>query len=144
MEQLIREYRVSIRKLRAAKVKPLEYSSMISDTEFAITYMKTGAIPGTKWTVARWSTCKREIPVDPQVMARLVQNREPVAQAPEHVVKLLEIILKNLSPLEREAYELVRGRGYSFKQAAKLLGCSKGSAQSYVRRAEKKIRLAIR
>lgn len=144
MENLIREYRLSLRILRSAKTRPENYGSMVSDTEFAISYMESGHIPNTKWTVARWSTRKREIPVDPQVMARLVQNRDPVAQAPEHVVRLLELILKNLSPLEREAYELVRGRGYSFKQAAKLLGCNKGSIQNCVSRAEKKIQLVVR
>jgi DNA-binding CsgD family transcriptional regulator len=144
LEDLIREYRKSLRLLRSAKTKPLFCGSMVSDAEFAIEYMATGHIPGTKWTVARWPLRKREIPVDPIMMARFVQNREPIAAAPDHVVRLLESLLKSLSPLERDAYELVRGRGYSFKQSGKLLGCSKASAQSYVKRAEKKIRLAIR
>jgi RNA polymerase sigma-70 factor (ECF subfamily) len=144
LEDLIREYRKSLRLLRSAKTKPMFCGSMVSDVEFAIEYMATGHIPGTKWTVARWPLRKREIPVDPIMMARFVQNREPIAAAPDHVVRLLESLLKSLSPLERDAYELVRGRGYSFTQAGKLIGCNKGSVQNFVQRAEKKIALVVR
>jgi DNA-directed RNA polymerase specialized sigma24 family protein len=38
----------------------------------------------------------------------------------------------------------VRGQGYSFAQAAKLLKCTKGAIQSYIVRAEKKIQFALR
>ena len=65
VEKLIREYKKSLRLLRCAKVVPVGYSSMISDTQWAIDLMDTGHIPGTKWTVARWSREKREVPVDP-------------------------------------------------------------------------------
>lgn len=144
MQELVKEYRKSLRLLRSAKVVPLEYGSMVSDTLYAIEVMETGRIPGTKWTVARWSRDKREIPVDPLEMARYVAGREPVESAPEWMVRLLDELMSSLTALERDAYELVRGRGYSFAQAGKLLGCSKGAAQSYIRRAEKKIQLALR
>jgi len=58
------------------------------------------------------------------------------------MVEFLDKLMKSLTPLEKDAYELIRGRGYSFKQAGKLLGCSKASVQSYVRRADKKIQTA--
>ncbi|WP_286725538.1 sigma factor-like helix-turn-helix DNA-binding protein [Pelotomaculum sp. PtaB.Bin117] len=106
--------------------------------------METGHIPGTKWIVVRWSQAKREVPVDPLEMARYIQNREPAEAAPEWMLDLLDKLTKSLTPLEKDAYELVRGRGYSFSQAAQLLGCSKASVQSYIKRAEKKIQLAIR
>lgn len=144
LEGLIREYKRSLRLLRHAKVKPLYYGSMVSDTQWAIRYMETGHIPGTKWSVARWSRPKREIPVDPLIMSRYVRNQEPVEAAPDWMVIFLERLMKSLTPLEKDAYELVRGRAYSFSQAGRLLGCAKGAAQSYVRRAEKKIQFALR
>jgi len=148
LQDLIKEYRKSLRVLRTAKrmlkVVPMEFGSMVSDTQFAIDVMETGRIPGTKWSVARWSKDKREVPVDPLEMARYVSNREPVQAAPEWMVRMLNELTKSLTSLERDAFELVRGRGYSFAQAGKLLGCSKGAAQSYIRRAEKKIQLALR
>lgn len=63
MEELIREYKKSLRLLRCAKVVPVGCSSMVSDTQWAIDLMETGHILGTKWTVARWSREKREVPV---------------------------------------------------------------------------------
>jgi DNA-binding CsgD family transcriptional regulator len=144
VEDLIREYKKSLKLLRSASSVSMEYSSMVSDTEWAIEIMETGHIPGTKWTVARWNRNKREIPVDPLIMSRYVRNQVPVGAAPKWMVEFLEKLMKSLTPLERDAFELVRGRGYSFSQAGKLLGCSKASAQSYIKRAEKKIQLAIR
>lgn len=123
---------------------PLHYGSMVSDTQFAIEIMETGKIPGTKWTVARWSKEKRDVPVDPIEMAKYVRNREPVKSAPEWKVKLLERLMSTLTQRERDAYELVRGQCYSFTQAAQLMGCNKGSVQNFVKRAEKKISLVVR
>lgn len=142
MEKLIREYKDSVRKLRAAKVKPIEYSSMISDTEFAITCMETGAIPGTRWSVPRCHA--GEIPMDPLVLSRIVQNREPVNSAPDWVVLFLEKLMHTLTEKEKDAYELVRGRGYSFAQAGRLMQCSKSTVQIHIRRAERKIQKAVR
>lgn len=144
MDDLIREYKKSLRLLRSCKAPPLLLGSMISDTEWAIDLMVTGNIPGTRWTVARWSRSKREIPCDPIEMARYIQNKAPISEAPEWMIKLLETLMSSLTALEKDAYELVRGRGYSFSQAGKILGCSKSTAQSYIERAEKKIRLAVR
>ncbi len=144
MQDLIKEYRKSLRLLRSAKVVPMECSRMVSDTQYAIEIMETGRIPGTKWTVARWPKVKREIPVDPQVMARCFSNRQPVESAPEEVVELLEGIMSGLTAREKEAYRLVRGEKFSFGQAAQLMGCKKGSVQNFVARAEKKIQLVVR
>lgn len=130
--------------LRRAKVKPLLSGSMISDTQWAIDYMETGHIPGTKWTVARWSRAKREVLCDPLEMARYVRQQAPASDAPEWMVILLESLLNLLTVREREAYRLVRGNGYSFAQAGRLMGCNKGSIQNFVQRAEKKIALVVR
>ena len=66
MQELIQEYKRSIKTLRGAKAVPLQCNSMISDTLWAIDIMETGKIPGTKWQVTRWAKDKREIPVDMQ------------------------------------------------------------------------------
>lgn len=144
MDELIIEYRESLRALRQNKVAPLKYSSMVSDTEWAIDLMETGHIPGTKWTVARWNRNKREIPMDPLLMARYVRNMESPSAAPEWMVKLLELLMLTLTEREKDAYSLVRGYHYSFSQAGQLMGCNKGSVQNYVQRAEKKISLVVR
>lgn len=60
------------------------------------------------------------------------------------MVDLLDKLMSSLTEKEKEAYRLVRGQGYSFTQAAKLLGYNKGSVQNFVQRAEKKIALVVR
>ncbi|MTI83455.1 MAG: hypothetical protein FH756_06005 [Firmicutes bacterium] len=144
MQELIREYKKSLRLLRTAKAVPMGYSSMVSDTQWAIGIMETGRIPGTKWNVSRWAKEKREVSVDPLEMSKYVSNRAPVDSAPKWMVELLEVLMSNLTDRERQAFQLVRGQCYSFSQAAELMGCKKGSVQLFVRRAEKKINLVLR
>ena len=144
MQDLIKEYRRSLGTLRRAKVVPVEYGSMVSDTQWAIEVMETGHIPGTKWTVARWARSKREVPVDPLQMAKYVRGSAPASAAPEWMVKMLDALMVSLTERERDAYRMVRGNGYSFSQAGKMMGCTKATAQVYVRRAEEKIKLVIR
>jgi RNA polymerase sigma-70 factor (ECF subfamily) len=60
------------------------------------------------------------------------------------MVEFLEKLMHSLTEREKDAYKLVRGQGYSFAQAGRLLGCNKGSVQNFVQRAEKKIVHVVR
>lgn len=71
-------------------------------------------------------------------MSRYIRNREPVGAAPGWMVKFLEKLMSSLTEREKDAYKLVRGQGYSFAQAGRLMGCNKGSVQNFVQRAEKR------
>jgi len=145
MQELIKEYKQSIRNLRTAKVVPVECNSMISDTIWSIGIMETGRIPGTKWTTARWAKDKREIPVDMQNMANyLTTKRTAVQPLSDKDKEILGNLLATLTDREREAYYLVRGEKFSFSQAGRYMGCNKGSVQNFVQRAEKKIQLVVR
>lgn len=145
MQELIKEYKKSIKKLREAKVVPVQRNSMISDTLWAIDIMDTGKIPGTKWTTARWTKDKREIPIDMQNMACYLTNRRTAVQPlSEESKEILGNLLSTLTGREREAYYLVRGEKFSFAQAGRYMGCNKGSVQNFVSRAEKKINLVVR
>lgn len=144
MQDLIKEYKKSLRLLRSAKAVPVGYNSMISDTLWSIHIMETGNIPGKRWTVARWQKEDREIPIDPMTIAECVGNQRSIEPTPEWMVDYLEDIMKNLTKREKEAYRLVRGEKFSFSQAASFMGCNKATAQTFVRRAEKKIQLVIR
>ena len=107
--------------------------------------MESGRIPGTKWTTARWAKDKREIPVDMQNMANYLTTRRTAVQPlSEESKEILGNLLSALTEREREAYYLVRGEKLSFSQAARYMGCNKGSVQNFVQRAEKKINLVVR
>ena len=71
MQDLIQQYRESLRKVRKAKETANEadrsiLSGMESDLEFAIKWMKTGRMPGNHRGVESPHAYHREIPVDPQ------------------------------------------------------------------------------
>ncbi len=72
-------------------------SKMVSDTQWTIDLMETGHIPETRWTVARWSREKREVPVDPLVMSRYVRSQESFSAAPEWMVEFLEKLMSSLT-----------------------------------------------
>jgi len=145
LQDLIKEYRRSLGALRRAKAVPVEYGSMVSDTQYAIEIMETGRIPGTKWTIARWPKADRDIPVDPHNLAKyLSSKRTTVEPLSQNGLDILNDTLKVLTSREREAYFLVRGEMFSFAQAAKYMGCNKGSVQNFVARAEKKIAVVVR
>ena len=144
MQDLIMQYKQSIKNLRTAKVIPVECSSMISDANFAIEIMETGKVPGSTWRSGRIRKDEREISVDPAQMAKYIANTIPTDSAPEAVLDLLDTLMTNLTERERYAFDLVRGRGYSFAQAGTIMGCNKGSVQNFVSRAEKKIQVVVR
>ena len=145
MQDLIKQYKQSIKTLRGAKAVPLHCGSMVSDTLYSIEIMETGKIPGTKWQVSRWAKDKREIPVDMQAMAGYLADRRTAVQPlSEESKEILGNLLSTLTEREREAYYLVRGEKFSFAQAARYMECNKGSVQNFVSRAEKKIQLVVR
>ena len=142
VKELIREYRESLRALRTAARKadpvPLYWASMVSTTEWAIRYMETGEIPGTKHKVARWSTEDREVLFDPQVLDRVFTLPAATPEVSEGVRLMLEHLMMCLSRREREAFLLVKGQGYSYQDAADYMGMSKGSVYNLIKRSEKK------
>lgn len=138
IKELIREYRESLRKLRKSKAVPLYRSSMISDTEWTIKYMETGRIPGTKWTVARWSRKDREVLFDPQVMARCFRIPDTTPEVSEGIRLMLENLLMCLSKRERDVFLLVIGQRFTHSQAAEFLGLSRDNVYNLLKRAEKK------
>jgi RNA polymerase sigma factor (sigma-70 family) len=119
-------------------VAPLYRGGMISDTQWAIRYMETGNIPGTKWNVARWSREKREVLFDPQVLDRcfIVPNAAPEVE--EGIRAMLKHLLSGLSVREREAFVLIYGQRYSYQEAADFMGLSKGNVYNLIKRTEKK------
>lgn len=96
VQDLIKEYQQSLGTLRWAKV-PVEYGSMVSDTQYAIEIMETGRIPGTKWSVARWPKAKREVLMNPFVLSYIMINRKPAESAPKEVMSILDMVLQPLT-----------------------------------------------
>lgn len=153
MIRLIREYRATLRVVEKARKVAEDVSdrknlgSAASDLRYSIEYMTTGRRPGSRRGVTNLSAEQRETPFDPQdylfiQMAAL--QKKTVDNLSQHQRELLSDLLDILTPREKEAFELVRGRGYSFEEARQVLNQkSRGAVQTLVERAEKKLRFVV-
>lgn len=157
MKQLIEEYRKSLGKVRLGQKKLIEKGhrteqdqedlrilrSMENDLLWAIKWLESGRQPGNQRGIENRATYQREILWSQlsEKEQRQVEWRESQrirSTCKEN--KWLEEMLRKLSKSEYEAFVAVRGEGLSFAQTALLLHCSKSTVQSYVRRAEEKLR----
>ncbi|SFS75818.1 sigma factor-like helix-turn-helix DNA-binding protein [Marininema halotolerans] len=155
MKQFLAEYRTSltqVQKIRArltakgrtkdeADIKTLK--RMENDLRWVISWIEHGREPGHRRGMENRSTTQREVLWDQlsEKRQREIEWMESQRKAPSSQENVwLEHMLQSLSKSEYEAFVAVRGEGLSFGQTASLLQCSKSSVQSYVQRAEEKLR----
>lgn len=152
METLIWEYMLTLSMVRRAHKRAVNnedqgnLGSTISDLIYSIDYMKTGRVPGCRRGINRRSTEQREIPYDPKsyvFIQNAVLNSQPDSGLSEEKLELLKDLLAKLTKREREVYELVHGRNYTWDETANLLGISKSTVQQFLLRAEKKLSFVV-
>ncbi|MHB1651654.1 MAG: hypothetical protein ACYCVD_04145 [Desulfitobacteriaceae bacterium] len=150
MKELIKEYRIALRRVNKARTEATSredrsiLASCVDSLGYSIRYMEKGKNPDSRRGITRLSNMRREVPMDPQsgAFARAVAMQgQPsvVSMEMQKVIADLGIVLKVLSKKEREAYSFVRGSGYSFTAAAELMKIQKATVQTLVKRAEDKI-----
>lgn len=71
-------------------------------------------------------------------------EQENQREATEDEIERITAMLNNLSDKERAAYLAVKGQNHSFSEAAEILKVSKGTVQSYVKRAQAKLDNQVR
>lgn len=157
--RMIEEYLESLRlvrvALRRAKRRRLLDPSETADLDcqylgsmerellWVIEYLETGEVPDEMRSEYKRGTYSRVVPVDPTKLRKMVRGQTTTGKSSGWVTadQDLEALLSILSPREREALVMVRGRGLSFRQAAEYLGvASPGTVANTVRRAERKVR----
>lgn len=112
-------------------------SSMIRDLEFTIQWLETGRNPNSRRGID-----KREVyTVNPQILDRIKIDKPEVEERELSIEEkeMIEDALCQLTKRERDAFIMVKAEGLSYDHAAELMGVKKGTLQSYVERAEKKI-----
>lgn len=134
----------------AAEIAALEsdmsfLSAMISDREYDIEWMETGRRPGNKRGIERRAAYQRERPVDPlKLQAYVAKSCSGGAVQAERITDRerdrIEFALAQLTPRERECYEMIRGNGLSYAEAAEILEIERGSVQWFVESAEEKLK----
>lgn len=122
-------------------------ASCADSLKYAIDYMEKGIPPGNRRGITRLAGAQREISVDPKsiyFIKAAALERTTVDNLTEDQKDLLNDLLAIMTKKERKAFEKVRGSGYSFGEAAVLMGVSKGTTQTLVARAEEKLGFVIR
>jgi positive control factor len=157
MQDLLKEYKETCRRLKRAyearreSEKVLDnqaiserqlLSEMIGEVEYVIEWLETGRRPGNRRGIERRAAYEREKPMDPVRMQAFVARS--TAGSPCNLTEWerfqLEDALSSLTERERECYVLTHGECFSFEETARLLGISKSSVQTHVKRAQEKIR----
>lgn len=159
MKDLIFAYHQSLEKIRISESKLMKIKqrteieeedlkvlrSMRNDLCWVITWLENGREPDSQRSITNRAGYQREIfwsqlTEKGQRQIEWMESQRTYLEPKEN--KWLEKMLDLLSKSEYESFVAVRGEGLSFAQTASLLHCSKSAVQSYVRRAEEKIRQA--
>lgn len=147
LETLVRESTENKPDKSAAERDMSNLSSASDSLRFAIEYMETGHVPGSRYGISRMSTIRREVKLDPQnyqFIQKAFLKQVPVEKLDQHQQELLNDLLQQLTPREKEAFELVRGRGYSFEKARQMMKvASRGTIQNLVDRAQNKLLFVV-
>jgi len=168
MQDLIQQYKESLRKVRKAKESANEVdrsilSGMERDLEFAIKWMETGRMPGSRRGAERRAAYQREFPADPQrfpfdrftahdpfadddyqivyggsTMINVKAEKE-IDPIDDKTIGLIDEALSCLSEREREAFEMKRVGGLSYGEIAETLDVNVGTVKSLLHRANKKL-----
>jgi positive control factor len=154
MEDLLKGYRSTLRHIEELKENARDedkvvLGGMASDLQYAIEWMRTGRRPGNKRGIERRAAYQRDKLIDPLVMQKFFRSidtnpyewidQQPISQISENEKERIEDALCVLTNQEKEMYLMSRGHCLTYAQIAEYFKVSKGTVQTTVERAEKKI-----
>ena len=169
MQDLIQQYKESLRKVRKAKEAANEVdrsilSGMEDGLRYAIQWMETGRMPGSRRGVERRAAYQREFPADPQrfpfdrftaydpfadddyqivyggsTMINVKAEKEIDPIDDEMIGLFIDDILSCLSEREREVFELRHVGGLAQDEIADALGVSQQRVSALLESADKKL-----
>lgn len=116
-------------------------NGMISDLEYVIDWIEHGREPGNK----RGADRTKVYLMDPLVLNQVdLTTSYEEGKITDQDLKRINEALISLSDKERDMYILHKANLFSFEEIANLLGVSKGTVQTTIKRAECKIRKEIK
>lgn len=147
MEDLIKEYTEGLKRIRKAQQESTDVedkrilSSMASDLQYALDWLKSGRCPENRRGVERLAAYQRERAVDPFILQSMVDqfSRRRECTVTEWDRLRIREALSVLTKREREVFLMSRAENFSYEQIAVQLGISKSSVQTMISRAEQKI-----
>jgi positive control factor len=156
MQDLLKEYKETRRQLKRAYESRKEgekvldnqaiterqlLSEMIGDVEYVIEWLETGRRPGNRRGIERRAANQRVRLMDPIRMQAFVARS--TAGSPANLTEWerqqIEDALCVLSERERECYVLAHGECFTHSQIADMLGITKSSVDTHIKRAQQKI-----
>src|SRR5690606_3645114 len=169
MRDLIQQYKESLRKVRKAKKTANEVdrsilSGMEDGLRYAIQWMETGRMPGSRRGAERRAAYQREFPADPQrfpfdrftaydpfadgdyqivyggsTMINVKAEKEIDPIDDEMIGLFIDDILSCLSEREREVYTMRYGAGMEYHEIAEALGITEVNVGVVLNNARRKI-----
>ncbi|MGE6626152.1 sigma factor-like helix-turn-helix DNA-binding protein [Bacillus pumilus] len=149
MKDLIKEYKAALTETKRSLAASTDegemktYRSMISDLEYAIEWMETERQPTARRDMDRRSYYQRTVFTTLEVLDALSSKYHVPEPDPhgvnENELDLLEYAMSTLTDKEREIFITVVGHNVSFSKCAALHGVAKGTIQTHIVRARKKI-----
>lgn len=133
----IATYRRTRERLCTARRDP-KVEAMIRDVDYVLEWLETGRRPGNKRGIERLAAYQRDIPID--LMDKYATPPPHISLITDDDYAKVEFVLCMLSDQERECYELHVGQNYSMEDVAELLNISKGTVQTYLKRATNKLK----
>jgi positive control factor len=154
VEKLINEYTIGKKELEKYRDQldtddPLDQeerkiiSSMISDMEYALEWLKLGRRPGNRRGIERRSVYQRTALMNNMDIFTSLELSEPNIQLTEEQRKKLVDILIDFSLRERQCYLMHMAKGMSYAEIAKELNISRRTVQQYVERAKEKVKKLV-
>lgn len=125
------------------------YGEMISDAEFVLEWLESGRRPGNRRGIERRAAYQRVWAVDPMKMQAYIAKTTAggsvqASRLSDKEIDRIEFALGQLSPREKECYEMIRGNGLSYAEVAEMLDIQRGTVQAFVESAEDKLRFHSR
>ncbi|MEH6900818.1 sigma factor-like helix-turn-helix DNA-binding protein [Bacillus safensis] len=149
MKDLIKEYKAALEETKRSLTASTDeeekktYRSIIYDLEYAVEWMETEREPGARRDTDRCSYYQRTLLADNGLLD-VLSSKYHVPQPDLFAVnedekELLDYVLSTLTQKEKEIFITVVGHNVSFSKCAALHGVAKGTIQTHIVRARKKI-----
>lgn len=158
MEDLIKSYQESLRRIRQLREKAIKeeiseeeityLNSMESDLKYIIEWLRSGRRPGNRRGIERRAAYQKERPIDPILIQKYyyynpftITNEKPKVSDWDY--QRIQDALSVLTDREKEIYLMSRAGGLSYEQIARILVVSKSTIQDSIERSEQKMKKRI-
>ncbi len=123
-----------------------QINSMADSMDFSLEWLRIGREPGTYRGIDKRNVYRtkqyEDMDIIPDITEELKKEREPLYMDRKQRQALI-YLFKSFSERERQCYVLHVAQGLSMQKIADRLEISKGTVQTYIRRAKEKVQTVL-